>query len=249
MTSQPEFTALTRPGRLSTLAADQIAQMILDHALPDGAKLPSERRLAESLGVSRTVIREAIRLLEARKLVEVQTGRGAVVRGYSSESVSESISMLLDSASGDLSFEDVLAVRDALEVTTAGLAAEQATDEDLETMHDALDRMINAGTVQEQVEADYDFHLAIAEATHNKLFVLLLQALNAVLVEIWHDYWTSHASLNPTDYLAADSAQSESNLYHCQILDMIQAHNPSEARRWMARMLEHWGDMYAGTPP
>ena len=244
MTTSPKFTPISRQGRLSALAADRIAHMIAEDALPAGSKLPSERRLAQLLGVSRTVIREAIRLLEARKLVESEPGQGAVVRGFNADPFSESIQMLLESSSDDVTFEDVQAIRKALEISSAGLAAQHATPQDQVTMTEALDRMIHADTVYDQVLADYDFHLAIAAASHNGLFVLFLQALNDVLIRIWQDYWASHATLGPADYLAADRAQSESNTYHRQILDSILAGDADEAQRMMRQMLEHWDDMY-----
>ena len=246
MATQPEFTSLHRERRLSAQAADQIAQMIIDHQLEEGDRLPSERRLAESLGVSRTVVREAIRLLEARRLVEVRTGSGAVVRGPGPAPVTESITMLLESADAEASFEDVQAVRGVLEVATATLAAKKATEEDLDQIEEALARMIHAGTVKEQITADYDFHLNIARATHNKVFVLLLQALNDILVTTWRKYWESGVGLGPDDYLAADTEQSESNTYHAQIYQAIRSRDKTAVQAAMAKMLEHWSQMYAG---
>jgi len=245
MTTMPKFTPINRQGRLSALAADRIAQMIADEVLPVGSKLPSERRLAESLGVSRTVIREATRLLEARGLVESETGQGATVRGFTSRPFSESIRMLLESSTDEVTFEDVQAIRMALEITAAGLAAANATPEDRVAMTEALNRMVNAGTVREQIQADCDFHVAIAAASQNRLFVLFLQALTDVLTRIWQDYWASHTALGPADYLAIDSAQSESNIYHRQILDNILAGDAEGARRKMQLMLGHWDGMYA----
>ena len=245
MKNTPKFTPISRQGRLSALAADRIAHMIADEVLPIGSKLPSERRLAESLGVSRTVIREATRLLEARGLVDSATGRGATVRGFTSRPFSESISMLLESSTDDVTFEDVQAIRMALEITAAGMAAANATPEDKVAMTGAMNRMVNAGTVREQIQADYDFHVAIAVASQNRLFVLFLQALNDVVIRIWEEYWASHAALGPADYLATDSAQSESNTYHRQILDSILDGNGDEARRMMQLMLCHWDSMYA----
>jgi DNA-binding FadR family transcriptional regulator len=244
MATVPKFTPISRQGRLSAIAADRLAHMIADEKLPIGARLPSERRLATQLGVSRTVIREAIRLLEARRLVESQPGRGATVRGFNSDPFSESIRMLLESSTDEVTFEDVQEIRKALEMSSAGLAAVHASPHDQANMTEALDRMIHADTVHDQVQADYDFHLAIAAASHNRLFVLFLQALNDVLIRIWQDYWASHAALGTADYLLADRAQTESNSYHRQILDSILAGDADEARRMMQIMLEHWDGMY-----
>lgn len=248
MNPQLEFTALEREERLSARAAEQIAHIILEQRLPAGAKLPSERQLAEALGVSRTVIREAIRLLEAKGLVEVRTGSGAVVRGISPEPVTESIAMLLDAADSGVSFQDVQAVRGVLEVATAGIAAEKATLEDLALLEEAFARMVHAGTVDEQIQGDYDFHLALAKATHNQIFVFLVQALNDILVPIWRNYWKAHAALGPADYIAADKEQATSDMYHGQVLEAIRRGNADEARQAMTQLLEHWAWMYKVVP-
>jgi len=240
----PAFTSLQRQDRLSAQAADQIVRMILDQQLPTGAKLPSERQLAEALGVSRTVVREAIRLLEARRLVEVQAGCGAVVRGVGPAPVTESINMLFEQADAKVSFDDLQAVRGVLEVATAGLAAKHATPADLEFMAAALEQMIHAGQVDDQIQGDYDFHMAIARATQNQVFVLLLQALNDIVIKSWRAYWEKHPALGPSDFRAADEHESE--LYHLQILEAIRARDAGAARQAMAQMLTHWSRMYAG---
>jgi len=216
--------------------------MILDQQLPIGSRLPSERQLAEALGVSRTVVREAIRLLEARKLVEVQGGSGAIVRGAGPAPVTESINMLFERADIKVSFDDLQTVRAVLEVATAGLAASHATPADLEAMENALARMTRAGAIEEQIQGDYDFHLAVARATQNQIFVLLLQAMNDILLKSWRAYWEKHAMLGPSDFVAADA--HESDLYHYQIFDAIRRRDPAAARDAMSQMLTHWSHMY-----
>jgi len=245
MSVSPEFTALHRMQRLSAQAADQIAHMILERQFDVGDKLPSERQLAEALGVSRTVVREAIRILEARKLVEVQTGSGAVVLGVGPGTVTESISMLLESPNARVSFDDIQAVRGVMEVATAGLAAVKATEEDNRRMRDALERMLKAATVDEQILADYDFHLEIAKATHNQLFVFLLQALNDILVKTWYDYWEVQAANGPADFLAADKEQTKSDTHHRIVFEAIQRGDHAGAREAMSRLLDHWSFMYS----
>jgi len=243
MKAGPEFTSLQRQDRLSAQAAEQIAHMILDQKLPLGARLPSERQLAEALGVSRTVVREAIRLLEARKLLAVQAGSGAVVLGVGPAPVTESLTMLISQADSKVSFDDLQAVRNVLEVATAGLAAEHAAPADLQQMESALDKMSHAGAVEEQIQGDYDFHLAVARATQNQVFVLLLQALNDIVVKTWRSYWEKHPPTSPADFNAADA--HESDLYHYQILDAIRRHDVETAKQSMSQMLTHWSRMYS----
>lgn len=242
MRSGPGFTSLQRQDRLSAQAAEQIASMILDQQLPVGTRLPSERQLAEALGVSRTVVREAIRLLEARKLLGVQVGSGAIVLGVGPAPVTESITMLILQADSKVSFNDLQTVRAVLEVATAGLAAQHATPADLEQMESGLTLMSHAGVVEEQIQGDYDFHLAVAHATQNQVFVLLLQALNDILIKSWRSYWEKHTALGPSDFVAADA--HESDLYHYQIFEAIRRRDPEAARQAMSQMLTHWSRMY-----
>lgn len=249
MSSQPEFLSIKRQERLSVQAADQLAQMILDHTLPAGSRLPPERQMAESLGVSRTVVREAIRLLEARRLIEAKPGSGAIIRGFSSDPVSESISMLLGDIHAGVSFEDVQAVRSVLEIATVRLAAENATDDDLACISDALDRMVAAHTVETHLQADRDFHLAIAMATHNKVFVLLIEALIDIMMETWYAYWEPQQALGSSHPLAENPEQIESNRLHAQILEAIRAGDSPSVQRAMADMLEHWSHMYSSASP
>ena len=245
MSTQPEFFSLQRQERLSVRAADQIAQMILDHTLPEGERLPSERRLSEMLGVSRTVVREAVRLLEARRLVDVRPGRGAIVRGFSSDPVSESISRLMEDVDAGVSFEDVQAVRSVLEVATVRLAAQHATVEDLDRIEDALTRMTCAGSVETHLAADRDFHLAIAMATHNRVFVLLVQALIDIMMTTWYAYWEPREAQLDEDCLAADEEQQESNLLHQQIFHAIRAGDLNAVQEATLAMLDHWSHMYS----
>jgi DNA-binding FadR family transcriptional regulator len=245
MTSEIEFLSLHRQERLSVRAADQIAQMILDHTLSVGERLPSERRLSEMLGVSRTVVREAVRLLEARRLVEVRPGRGAIVRGFSADAVSESISRLMEDSHAGVSFEDVHAVRSVLEIATVRLAAQNATPEDLDRLEDALNRMICAGSVETHLAADRDFHLAIAMATHNRVFVLLVQALIDIMMETWYAYWKPREAQLEGDCLPADEEADESNILHRQIFQAIRAGDPNAVQDATLAMLDHWSQMYS----
>jgi len=244
MASYPEFTSLQRGERLSVRAADQIRQMILNHSLPAGERLPSERRLSEMLGVSRTVVREAVRLLEARRLIDMQPGRGAIVQGHSAEVVSESISMLMDDAGAGVSFEDVQAVRDVLEVATARLATENAGPEDLARIEDSLTRMVHADSVDEHLAADRDFHLSIAMATHNQVFVLLVQALIDNMMETWYSYWEPIVGQSEADYPGANEDQRESNLLHHRVFEAIRAGDLSAVQSATVAMLDHWSQMY-----
>ena len=123
------FQQVTREPRLSDKVAEMMLETILSRRLQVGDRLPSERELGEQFNVSRTVVREAVRALVAKGVIEVRSGSGLRVAAVDAAAVSESMSLYLRGAT--LDFEKVHEVRALLEVHIAGLAAERATEEDI----------------------------------------------------------------------------------------------------------------------
>src|SRR3989442_2687911 len=124
------FPRVTREPRLSDKVAELLLETILSPDLQPGDRLPSERELGEQFGVSRTVIREAVRALAAKGVIDVRTGSGLRVAAVDSATVSESMSLFMR-GSTTLDYPKVHEVRAMLEVEIAGLAAERASREDL----------------------------------------------------------------------------------------------------------------------
>ncbi len=137
------FEQVAREPRLSDKVADMMLSTILSNRLYVGDRLPSERELGEQFGVSRTVVREAVRALVAKGVIEVRSGSGLRVAAVDAAAVSESMSLYLRGASVD--FEKVHEVRALLEVHIAGAAAERATEEDLARLRAVHERMQRRG--------------------------------------------------------------------------------------------------------
>lgn len=150
-----------------------------------GDRLPSERQLADQFAVSRTVIREAVRSLHAKGLLEVRPGFGTTVRRPPASSVSRSITLFWGMGRPDPGFEKVLEVRRMLEVEVTALAAERRTQEDLEVMEEVL-RVTSP--VQRDVERfaqdDVAFHAALARATQNELHVVLMESISDLMLAV-----------------------------------------------------------------
>jgi GntR family transcriptional repressor for pyruvate dehydrogenase complex len=134
------FGQIKREPRLSDKVADMMLETILSKRLLVGDRLPSERELGEQFGVSRTVVREAVRALVAKGIIESRSGSGLRVTAVNASAVSESMSLYL--RGGEFDFENVHEVRTLLEIHIAGLAAERATDEDVELVRAVHDRMV-----------------------------------------------------------------------------------------------------------
>lgn len=172
---ETNFKHVQRQDRLSLQVAEQIENMILSGSLKLEEKLPPERDLCGTFGVSRTVIREAVRILEAKGLLLSQGGSGTDVKAPRSEDVSDSISRYLTTQGEFISHEDMMEVRRVLEVQTAALAAKRATEEALEDLEILIEKMdLSKNEPETFANYDLEFHVALAHATGNKLFALLL---------------------------------------------------------------------------
>ena len=159
-----------REERLADKVASQLRQAVVSGRLRPGERLPPERALGERFGVSRTVIREAMRGLAAMGLVEVRSGSGTVVARVGAAAVVETVQLFLQGAAMD--HVHLHEVRAMLEVHVAGVAAERAGEEDLLELRGILDAMAAAGRDQH-----VPFHRGLARATHNPLYVVLLDAI------------------------------------------------------------------------
>jgi GntR family transcriptional repressor for pyruvate dehydrogenase complex len=171
-----------KQGRIYEGVVDQLQDLIVSERLQPGDRLLPERELAQRFGVSRTAVRDAIRVLSERGLVDVRPGAGTFVVREISDTVVESMGLLFQIEKS--SHEALHEVREILEVEMAGIAAERATEADLEKIERAFEEMqSNIHDLAYFIEADLAFHLAIAEATHNKMFLLLLNPIIDMLQE------------------------------------------------------------------
>jgi len=224
-TAEPAlFGLVNRERRLSDKVADMMLETILSDRLQVGDRLPSERELGEQFGVSRTVVREAIRALVTKGVIDVRSGSGLRVAAVDANAVSESMSLFL--RGGTLDFEKVHEVRAVLEVHLAGLAAERATDDDVAQLREIHERMqTETSDVEAAARDDLEFHRAIARATHNELFLLLMDSIGSSLIDIRREN------------LGSGSAPMTLS-QHESILDAIAARDPEAARAAMETHLD-----------
>ena len=182
---RPErFEEVLREPALSDKVAKAITEAIVTGRLKPGQALASERELADQFSVSRTVIREAVRSLVAHGLVETRSGRGVQVAAVDGNVVARSMDLYLRSNPA-IDYARIHEVRSGLEIQIAGLAAERATPEDLEQLRDSNEQL---GSVSKDIATaarlDLEFHRGVAAATQNPLFVVMLDSIRDVLLEI-----------------------------------------------------------------
>src|SRR3954468_10699675 len=228
------FTAIHREPRLSDKVTEAIIETIASNKLKPGDTLPPERELGKQFGVSRTVIREAVRALAAKGMLEVRSGSGVRIIAVDEKTVRESMRHFVQGS--DLDYGKVDEVRLVLEVAAAGLAAERASAEDIAAMDDAIAALENeCSDLDKSVEHDLAFHRAIATATHNELFLVLHDSMGEMLIEV------RRRNLS--------KGRDERRLVvgmHRRIRDGIAAHDADAAREAMGDHLGHvvatWAD-------
>ncbi len=218
MTSLSETT---RPWTRESLAA-HIERAILAESLPEGGALPSERQLSGMFGVSRSLIREVLRGLEQRGLLEVRPGKGAYVRTGSRSEAARSMHDAYRSA--DATHLHLAQARYAIEAHAAELAAGHATALDISAMATAL---IDLGHLDgpARTTADLAFHIQVTQAAGNPVLLLMLESLQPAIIQ----------------HLGASSPSHEDHArhiaLHSAVLEAITAEAPTIAVAAMAELL------------
>ncbi len=219
-------------GRLDEVVR-HIRNLLRDGRLRSGDRLPSERTLANDLGVGRPVVREALRMLESTGLIEVRRGSGAYASSHGRASLLQGL--LAGGEPRRKELFDLLEVRRALEIEIAGLAAERADADALTPLADNLDafeRLVDALNPETHYDAmfklDLDFHVLLSRSTGNLFFTHILESLVELMLR--SRQVTIRTPGGPRRTLA----------FHRAVLAAVRAGDAVRARR---AMLEHLEDV------
>lgn len=170
--------------RVADVVAERIERLISDNVLKPGHPLPSERVLTERLSVSRSALREGLKLLRGRGLIVSSQGRRSVVANLLASAEQSPMLHLLSTQARTL--YDLLEVREVLETESAGLAAERGTAADHVLISRWYTQLVKARERNhdsvEHARLDHAFHIAICEASHNPVLVHTLSSLNDLLL-------------------------------------------------------------------
>ena len=223
------YGRLAREPSLTDRVLLHLLDSIASGRLRPGDRLPSERELGDMFGVSRTVVREAVRSLQAKGVVDVRSGRGATVVAVPATHLTETLKLFLTGARGSdaVAPEQISEIRAMLEVRIVELACDRTTDHELAAMGAAIEAMEADEDAQMASEHDVAFHRLIAVATHNPLFVILLDSVGDVLIEIRHRS------------LIIEGRKARAVEQHRQILEALMARDPRDA---VAAMKNHLDD-------
>jgi GntR family transcriptional repressor for pyruvate dehydrogenase complex len=224
--------------RLSVMVTDAIKEIIEREQLKPGDRLYSEKQLSQKLEVSRSSIREALRMLEVAGMVKVYQGKGVFI-----SDPAESDHPVREWVEGNAeSLREHFCVRLLIEPHAAAVAAERADEKDHEALRrcfDAFVSYVDSGDVMQAIASDSAFHLAVAKATKNRTLYILMRTMDQTLNEGWY------ASLHTPGRLKASVPE------HQLMLDTIVNHDAKGAELAMEQHLnnalrdiqEHFGTL------
>ena len=239
------FQVLERAPTLSDRVTKSVLDLIAHAALKPGDRLPSERDLGERFGVSRTVVREALRSLAAKGVLDVRSGAGATVARVNVERASEALRLYVQGSHGDVggvTYEQINDVREMIETRVARVAATSASADDIANLASVHEEFCARSDDPEVTpELDVAFHRAIAESVHNPLFLVMLDSIEPILLEIRRR--VARVPGRPGRAIEA----------HGLILRRIRERNPDGAELAMIEHLEEsrmvWRSLAAGASP
>jgi GntR family transcriptional repressor for pyruvate dehydrogenase complex len=179
--------APARPRRAFDEIIDQVRDMIRQGDLQPGDRLPSERALAEQLGVSRNTVREALRMIEIAGLITLRKGAtgGAFITAHDPTSVAESMSNLLQLTRASLA--DITEARVMIESMVVRVACERATAEDLDLLEKNVDeaaRLTEAEDWMQKALVNEEFHQLLAAATQNPVLITVVGTLSKLTHDV-----------------------------------------------------------------
>lgn len=207
---------------LAEQVSAQILQMIIDHNIVSGEKLPNEFEVAKSLNVGRGTVREAVKLLVSRNVLEIRRGKGTFVT--SNPGVSGDPFGLIFYRDRYKLATDLAEIRLILEPEIAAIAAARAKDEDIAHMKQLCDEIMKLVTVDNYyVQLDTELHVSIAKSTGNLVMPNIIPVINKG-IEIYNQFPTKSERINALDV-------------HYEIIDAISRHDENGARDAMLRHL------------
>lgn len=217
-----------RVPKASDVLAERLRRQILDGLLPVGAPLPAERTLVEETGLSRTVVREALRVLESQDLIVTRPGRngGSVVRRPDVDSFARSLDVFIRGRS--VRFHSILETRELVEPICAHLAAERRTTEEigqLERVTADVERAI--GDVRTFLTANVEWHVTVALMSHNELLAAFMQALS-----------TSVRASTDVEGFTSPEIRRRTTDAHARVVEAIRRGDGPQARHMMQRHLQ-----------
>jgi DNA-binding FadR family transcriptional regulator len=233
-TAQQAVLSPMQVPKASDVLANELRERILSGEFPEGTSLPPERDMVIQTQMSRTTVREALRILEVQGLVRIKTGRsgGAFVQRPDGDSVANSVSLLIRGR--QIRMAALLEAREGIEPVCARLAAKYRTDADLDRLADANAAVAADGPLEGFLQANVDWHVAVALASHNELLTGFMAALSRAI----------YASTDNRGFVDAEIRRTAVQA-HARIIEAIRARDMDAAFRRMTRHVHSYAQAIA----
>jgi len=195
-------------------------------------KLPNETELAQNLGVGRSSVREALKVLEAMELID-RTKDGPVIRSPGSEFMTRWLSINI--AVRQISFAELIEARAVLEVALAGYAANNIDEEGLNRLLlliETMDKSASSNAIDEYIKANVDFHVTIAAAADNRFLYQVMESVRKSLMDFQRQVYDSA------------NVPQVSSQQHRAIYEAIRGGNPGAARDAMREHIWYMEKLY-----
>lgn len=213
--------------KLRTQVYKLLLDLIIDGKYRNNDMLPPERQLCEELGVSRTVVREAIKSLETRGILTVIHGKGIRVNPPTSDEISDAFMLFLRRQKKEVSMKDLMEVRYSIEPQIALLAAVRATNNELFELKAIIDTMKDSISIVDKfIDLDLNFHLQLSFMTKNIIFITISEALIIPFRK------SREVTVSPPDNIQAFEE-------HSKLFNFISSRDPEKAKDMMIEHLKH----------
>jgi GntR family transcriptional repressor for pyruvate dehydrogenase complex len=221
---------ISRRNTLANDVMDQLRKMIIKGDLPGGEFLPSRKSLAQQFGVGLSTIHEALQALTALGMVESYPGKGTWVREEATNTFFPTSA--IKARLGDLQAHQVYETRSVIEVALTEFAARRATEQEIEEIWAALRKMQSSIYDDDSfVQADMEFHMAVAKASHNTMLGNFYHLVREMLVEVI------------SEVVKLPSAKEDAITLQQEIVEAIQSHDPQLARQVAIKHLKSVDEM------
>jgi GntR family transcriptional repressor for pyruvate dehydrogenase complex len=214
--------------RISTVEriVENLITLIKTRSLHMGDKLPSERQLCEIIGVSRPILREALKALQVMNIIDIRQGAGAYVKSLEPEDVIEHLDIVfhLDSSL----YRDLYEARRVLETALAGMAALNISDSEIEAVAENIRQAAShIDDEQKFLESDLELHEMIMKASGNRIIPVFMQSINKLSLLL-----RKQSNANP--HIRRNTIRD-----HELIINALKKHNPEETARAMERHISN----------
>jgi GntR family transcriptional repressor for pyruvate dehydrogenase complex len=208
---------------------------IREKKLAVGSKLPTEREMCESFGVSRTALREALRRLSARGLISIQKGSGMYVSEINIQDAIDNLNLYYDLKFDEHLLEQIIEVRSLFEPEIAWLAAQNRSQKDLDELNRLYKEFESCDPDNTQREADLDnrFHLAIAKAAQNPIVQITMEPIYSLLPRMRNYIYGN-----------IDGEKTHTLKFHKTLLDAIRKQDTDLAQQTMKEHLDRTREIY-----